>query len=222
MTSARCRYIYLGDKKISKRRAKTMRRRIPQAAVFLALIAILAGCQMSSSLVPPTDISLQSYLILIVGGTQKLIPTVKPSNASTDGLVWSSADSAIATVDSNGTVAGVSEGQTTVTVATPYGREASCFILVVSVGVEKVSLDTNILTLHQNQTYTFTATITPEFATNKNVTWSTSDPSVVALVKNHAGKEDGTIFAKATGTADITVKTVDGNKTATCKVTVEP
>jgi uncharacterized protein YjdB len=68
--------------------------------------------------------------------------------------------------------------------------------------------------------YTLVATVLPSNATNKNVTWSTSNASVVKLVKNDAGKEDGTIFANAEGTAVITVTTVDGNKTATCTVTV--
>lgn len=59
-----------------------------------------------------------------------------------------------------------------------------------------------------------TATVTPDNATNKNVTWSNSDESVATV------DSEGNVAAVSTGTATITVTTIDGNKTATCTVTV--
>ena len=82
-----------------------------------------------------------------------------------------------------------------------------------TVAVESVSLDQQTLTLIEDETATLTATVSPEDATNKNVTW-TSDNADVATVEN------GTVTAVAEGTANITVTTEDGEHTATCAVTV--
>ena len=81
------------------------------------------------------------------------------------------------------------------------------------VAVESVSLDQETLTLTEGSTATLTATVAPEDATNKNVTW-TSDNEEVAKVEN------GVVTAVAAGSANITVTTEDGGYTATCAVTV--
>lgn len=82
-----------------------------------------------------------------------------------------------------------------------------------TVAVESVSLDQETLTLAEGENAKLTATVLPENATNKNVTW-TSDNADVATVEN------GTVTAVAEGTANITVTTEDGEHTATCAVTV--
>ena len=76
-----------------------------------------------------------------------------------------------------------------------------------------VTLSKTSLTLDKGKTQTITATVTPSNATDKSVTWSSSNSSV-ATVSN------GKITAKGAGTATITAKTSNG-KTATCKVTVQ-
>ena len=81
-------------------------------------------------------------------------------------------------------------------------------------GVTGVSLDKTTLTLAVNDTGKLTATVTPDNATNKNVTWKSSNTSVATV------SADGTVTAKKAGTATITVTTADGGKTATCTVTV--
>ena len=80
--------------------------------------------------------------------------------------------------------------------------------------VNEVSLDKTELALTVGDTQTLTATITPNDANNKNVSWSSDKPSVATVDKN------GNVTAVAVGTANITVKTVDGEKTAVCVVTV--
>ena len=80
--------------------------------------------------------------------------------------------------------------------------------------VNKVSLDKTELALTVGDTQTLTATITPDDANNKNVSWSSDKPSVATV------DENGTVTAVAVGTANITVKTEDGEKTAVCAVTV--
>ncbi len=81
------------------------------------------------------------------------------------------------------------------------------------VNVSGVTLNKASVTLNVGETETLTATVAPSNATNKTVTWTSSNPSV-ATVSN------GVITAKAAGTTTITATTVDGNKTAICVVTV--
>lgn len=83
-----------------------------------------------------------------------------------------------------------------------------------TVAVTGVSLNKSSATLNVGDTTTLTATVAPSNATNKNVTWTSSN-TAVATVSN------GVVTAKKAGTATITVKTADGNKTATCSVTVK-
>ena len=79
--------------------------------------------------------------------------------------------------------------------------------------VTGVSLDKTSLNLNPGKGGTLTATITPDNATNQNVTWKSSDTKVATV-------DNGLVTAVAEGTATITVTTEDGNKTATCTVIV--
>ena len=83
-----------------------------------------------------------------------------------------------------------------------------------TINVDEVSLDKNSLELNVGASATLTATISPNNATNKNVTWESSDSSVATVA-------NGKVTGVKGGTATITVKTEDGEKTATCNVTVK-
>ncbi len=156
------------------------------------------------------------------GQTVTLTATVAPDNATNKNVAWSSSNSAVATVN-NGVVTAVANGTATITVTTEDGsKTATCAVTVEiptsggddTVAVTGVSLDKTSLSLTSaGQTATLTATVAPSNATNKTVTWSSSD-NAVATVNN------GVVTAVANGTATITAKTADGNKTATCTVTV--
>lgn len=82
------------------------------------------------------------------------------------------------------------------------------------IAVTGVSLDKTSLTLTEGESSKLTATVKPNDATNKNVTWSSNNTAVATVDSN------GNVKAIAAGTATITVTTNDGNKTATCTVTV--
>ena len=82
------------------------------------------------------------------------------------------------------------------------------------IAVTGVTLDKATVTLVEQETVTLKATVKPEKAPNKAVTWSSNKPDVAAVDK------DGKVTAKKTGEATITVTTTDGGKTASCKVTV--
>ncbi len=83
-----------------------------------------------------------------------------------------------------------------------------------SVSVAGVSLNKSSLSMTVGETQTLTATVSPSNATNKSITWSSSNTSVATV------SSSGVVSAKAVGSAIITVKTNDGGKTATCSVTV--
>ncbi len=79
---------------------------------------------------------------------------------------------------------------------------------------ESVTLDQTETTIHVQETMTLTATVLPENATDKSVTWSSSDEAIAIV-------SEGVVTAVAEGTATITVTTTDGGLTATCAVTVK-
>ncbi len=83
-----------------------------------------------------------------------------------------------------------------------------------TVSVTGVSLSDTLADLDVDGTYQLEATITPEDATNQNVSWSSSDESVASV------DEDGLVTAVAEGSATITVTTEDGSYTASCSITV--
>ncbi|MDI3536600.1 MAG: hypothetical protein PWP30_1082 [Eubacteriaceae bacterium] len=83
-----------------------------------------------------------------------------------------------------------------------------------TIAVTGVSLSPTEVTLSRGTSQVLTATVSPANASNKAVTWSSSDRSVAVV-------ENGIVTPKGNGSATITVTTADGNKTATCKVTVK-
>ena len=158
----------------------------------------------------------KNELTLTEGNSEKLVATVTPDNATDKTVTWTSNKTDVATVE-NGVVTAVGEGTATIK-ATAGGYEASCVVTVnpATVDVTGVTLDKTSATLYINgesgtNTVTLTATVTPDNATDKTVTW-TSNKTDVATVEN------GVVTAVGEGTATITATA--GGKSATCTVTV--
>ncbi len=166
-----------------------------------------------------TEVTLdKTELTLTEGETETLTATVKPDNADNRKVAWSSDKTDVATVDGAGKVTAVKAGEAVVTVTTEDGgKTASCKVTVKAkaVGVTDVTLDRAELTLTEGETETLTATVRPDNADNKKVTWS-SDKTEIATVDGA-----GRVTAVKAGEAVVTVTTEDGGKTATCKVTVK-
>ncbi len=83
------------------------------------------------------------------------------------------------------------------------------------VNVQSVTLNTSELEMEVGDSETLSFTILPENATNRNVTWQSSNPSVAEVSK-------GVVTAVSEGSTTITVTTIDGNKSAACAITVKP
>ena len=153
-------------------------------------------------------------LTLDANGTAKLNETVKPDDATNKTVTWKSDKPEIVEVDSNGNVTAKAAGTATIT-ATADGKSASCKVTVngqTTVPVASVELNQTTLELIAGKEATLTATVKPDDATNKTVTWSSNNETVATVDNN------GKVTAKAAGEAIITAKV--GDKQATCNVKV--
>ena len=151
---------------------------------------------------------------LAAGGQEQLYATVQPSGAN-QSVTWSSSSGDIATVSASGLVIGISEGAATITATTQDGgHAASCAVTVTTVAATGVSLNKSTLSLVETNTGQLTATVQPSNATNKAVTWASSDDAIASV------SASGFVKGVKAGTATITATTQDGGKTATCAVTV--
>ena len=153
---------------------------------------------------------IDDYITLEVGNEKELSYKIIPEKLQKETVTWESSDSSIATVN-NGIVLGISNGEVTIT-AKAGNKEATCNVVVVT-PVESIKLDNMSLTIDVDATKTLTPIITPETASNKKVTWSSSDSSIVSV-------SNGIITGIKEGEATITAETEDGKKTATCNVKV--
>ena len=174
-----------------------------------------------------TGVSLdKTNLNLNPGKEGTLIATITPDNATNQNVTWESSPSGIVTISPSAdtktatiTAIGASGSTATITVTTNDGSEksATCTVTVTeppTVSVTSVTLDKTSLALDVGGSDTLTATVEPDNATTKTVTWSTSD-------KNVATVQDGVVTAVGAGKATITAAASDGSgKTATCEVTV--
>ena len=184
--------------------------------ITMAISFLLISCGQEKEPVSVTGISLSPTLLEIIeGDIRTLSVNISPSNADNKSVSWTSTQPAVASVQ-EGTVTAHKEGTATIIVTTADGgKTATCTVNVAPsyVAVSEVSLNHSALELLEGESTTLTATISPEKATNKNVIWTSSDTSVIIV-------DNGKVTAIKEGTATITVTTEDGNKTATCEVTV--
>ena len=169
---------------------------------------------------PVTSITLNTEQLTMEYGTkEQLTATVAPDYADYPGLTWTSDNEEVATVDGSGLVTAVSEGEANITATAVDGSgvTATCKVTVTPKLVTSVTLDQSELAIERSFTAQLAATIAPEDADNRTVTW-TSDNEEVATVD-----ENGLVTAVGIGEANITAIAADGSGvTATCKVTVSP
>lgn len=155
----------------------------------------------------------KASLTLYVGETESLAATVAPEDASDKSVVWSSGNSAVASV-SNGKVTANKPGSAVIKVVTnDLSKEAACTVTVKR-HAESVELSQKEIKLYLGENRSLTATVLPSDASDKNVTWSSSNPNVATV------STAGNVVPKSVGTTVITVKTADGGHQASCHVTV--
>ena len=160
----------------------------------------------------------QTAVTLSPGGTTQIVAIIEPADATDQTLIWTTSNAEIATVDENGNVTGIKVGKTSITLTTNDGGFTAIIDVNVSsdvVAVEGIKLNKTSLNLNTNASEILKASITPADASNKGVTWSSSNAKVATVDAN------GKVVAKSAGTATITATTKDGNYKATVDVTVK-
>ena len=179
-------------------------------------LLLLASC--APDPVRVTSVTLSSRaLTLEVGTSETLAATISPFNADNSTIIWSSDDASVAKV-SGGRVTAVSPGTARIVAkADDGGLSDACTVTVPVpfVFVSGVTLDQTSVELDEGSWIQLKATVSPSNADDPSLRWTSSNQDVAQVTS------DGTVLAMVPGTADISVTTVDGEKTATCRVTVK-
>ncbi len=190
--------------------------------IFLILSTILAtvmavSCQDTdeTDLVATTGVTLSATEVSIFPGEQvELKATLTPDNCTSSYKTWASSDAKVATVDVWGRVVGLTPGETTITVTTASGKcTASCKVTVKEIQATGVALNKTTTTVYIGEIDNLTATVTPDNASDKTVTWTSSNPAIATV------GEDGKVTGVEIGKATITATTKNGIS-ASCEVTV--
>lgn len=170
--------------------------------------------------IPATGIRLtETSAELDEGETLELFYKLEPSDATTQGVVWASDNTDVATVDEDGIVTAVRAGTATITVSVKGQPEikATCTITVKSstIAVTKLTLSESSAEVSVGKTLTLTCTIEPTDATNKELVWSSSEETIATV------DAQGVVTGVKAGTVTITVASKsDPSVKATCTVTV--
>lgn len=167
-----------------------------------------------------TSISLlpSSIKFTSLGDTKQVTATILPVSAANKTLNWTSSNAAVAKVSSSGVVTAVGDGTCTITATSTDGSNVSSSISVTvdnKVYVTRVSVSPSSLSLFTGETYSLSANITPSNATNKSVTWSSSNTNIASVNLN------GTVTAKASGSCTIYATSAENSSfKGSCTITV--
>lgn len=151
---------------------------------------------------------------LEIGEKATLSATITPEDAKNKTITWESSNQSIITVNSNGEIEAIAPGTAEIIAKSNNGKTSSKTITVKPkpIPVEQIILSKTDITITQGEEVEIIATILPENATNKKLTWSSSDANVATVV-------NGKVKAKSEGITTITVISAD-NVQAQCTITV--
>ncbi len=184
-------------------------------AVIGLCMLLTVSCVDEPEPIPVAGVSITpTSLNLVEGESSDLKVSISPKDADNQAVTWSSSDPGIASVV-NGKVMALSSGSASIIVKSEDGGyTATCSVTVVplTIDVSSIELSKTEIFLYEKETETISATVLPEYATDKTVSWFSSDASVAKV-------DDGLITAVTQGTAIITAKA--GSFSATCFVIVE-
>ena len=160
------------------------------------------------------SISIPSTLSLNLGEGYTFSPIITDNGAATT-LSWTSSNTSVASIDANGVLTTSGIGTTTITCTAHNGVSAQCEVTVNPVFVSSVTLNETEAELTVGEKLQLEATIAPDNATDKSVTWSSSNQAVAVV------NENGQVTAVGSGICNITATANDGSGvTSSCLITV--
>ncbi|MDO5114625.1 MAG: Ig-like domain-containing protein [Synergistaceae bacterium] len=159
----------------------------------------------------------KAALEMLEGEQTRLTATITPEYAENKNVTWASDNPSVARVSDTGLVEAVGAGTTRVTVSTEDGGyTAVCEVKVVPHEVTGVEINKISFSLKLGQTEQLKASVFPDSAAYKDVSWKSSNPAVASV------SDEGVVRALSLGSAEITAITRDGGFTATCACTILP
>ena len=179
-----------------------------------AKITVISG---SSTTIPVTGLTVSPTSTSVKAGSMVTLSVgITPNNATERKITWTSSDNNIATV-SSGVVTGKKAGKVIITAKSVSGKTATATVTVTAstsgtIPATGIKLNAKSASIKVGGTYRLTALVEPTNATNRVVTWTSSNTSIATVI-------GGTVTGKKAGTVTITAKTHNG-KTATAKITV--
>lgn len=182
---------------------------------LIAALAAAAACTQKEDPAQVRNVNVEPSEVTVTAGTTKTLQfEVQPSTAVYEEVVWSADDPKVAKVSRKGLLTAVAEGQTVVRV-TVGGVSGECHVSVVAstVPVTGVTLEPAEATIGIGEILELYASVTPEDAGLKTVTWLSSDKTVATV-------SDGVVTGVKAGEATVTATTDDGGFEASCKVKV--
>ncbi len=159
--------------------------------------------RVTTSSIAVTSISLNPPSATIgIGGTLTPEVSFNPPSATDRTITWSSSDSSKATVDSNGLIVGRAVGTATITARTSNGKTATCVVTVNRVYVTSIDISPYSFNMNKGGDYVYmSATVEPVDATDKSLSWHSSDENIIKIgiagVVYACGEGDARIWATA-------------------------
>lgn len=187
----------------------------------------VAGTSTITVQTSPTGLNLNAVSAVLdrshVPELQLEVVSYMPETANVGtNVTWVSSDTSVATVDETGFVKGIKNGNATITATTENGKTATCRIVVVTT-ITDIRLSSNREVLNDGDNINLTAYIKPDDGTcTEDVTWTTSDTSVVKLTTSGANNVTCNIQSLKAGVVTITAKNPNGKIKDTATLIVIP
>lgn len=158
----------------------------------------------------------EQEVLLNKGASYQATAIIQPENAYNKRVTWSTGDSKIATVDEQGVIKGIANGETTIKVTSEDQEKTSTIKVIVDVRPETITLNKETLTLLKGESETLSASIAPLDVSNATLLWESSNPLVATV------DTTGKLVAVGVGSTTITVTSeADPTVKATCVVEVK-
>lgn len=166
----------------------------------------------------PKTIEIQEPTLAIgIAESKKMQVVFFPENTNVKDLQWESDNEFVVSVSKDGIITGVNYGSANVTAYTSNNRFATCQVTVNPIMVKTLTINPKTWSGNKGESFQITTIVTPENATNKTVTWTSSNTDVATVDAN------GKVTAITVGEATITATAADDSGvSATCQVTVNP